>query len=299
MKVDLNDIAVFVEVARVESFSAAGRSLGLPPSSVSRRVARLESALGFKLLHRTTRSVGLTDSGRIYYQRVSRIAGAIDDAERAVHEATDTPGGLLRVTAPPDAGGVIWDLLEGFIADHPAVDLEILHTLEYLDMVEENIDIALRGGSPPDSQLFAARKLFGSRILLAAAPSYLARRGVPADVRDLDDHDCIAMDTWAPNAIRSLHGERGPVRLNLRNRIRVNRLETAQQAALAGFGIAPLLEMTCWRDLGEGRLTEVLRGALPMESGFWIVYPANRPIAAAARALVDHCVRVAPSIAPR
>ena len=295
---DLNDVVVFTQVVAKGSFTEAGKQLGLPPSAVSRRVARLEERLGFKLLHRTTRSLGLTDSGRIYYDRTSRIPRQLEEAARAVNQTRATPSGLLRITAPPDDGGVIWQLLSGFVISYPDVDLEVIHTLDYLDIVERGIDVALRGGDPPDSTLFTAHQLFDSRILLAASPDYLARRGTPKRVEDLEDHDCIAMDTWAPNAIRSLDGDRGPVRLKLRNRVRVNRLDTAHRAARDGVGIAPVLAMMCQTDLKSGALVEVLQGALPPASAFWAIYPAGRRSSAAAQALIKHLAEVAPTVAP-
>jgi len=179
MAVDLNDVAVFNEVAAAGSFTAAGKKLGLAPSAVSRRVARLEERVGAKLLHRTTRSVGLTDAGRRYYARTAKLTLQLEEAERAVHDQKHDPSGLVRITAPPDDGGLVWALLEGFIRAHPRVDLEIVHTLEYLDLLEEGIDLALRGGSAPDSSVFGARKLFDSRMLLVASPGYLAERGTP------------------------------------------------------------------------------------------------------------------------
>lgn len=298
MELDLNDVVVFNEVVASGSFTAAGKKLALPPSAVSRRVARLEARLGFKLLNRTTRSVGLTDSGRIYHEHTSLIGEQLENAARAVADTRDRPTGLIRITAPPDDGGNIWALISGFLDANPDVDIEIIHTLDYLDLIDEGIDIALRGGAPPDSTVFTAHKLLTSRIMLVASPDYLERRGTPKQVRDLETHDCIAMDTWAPNAIRSLDGDRGPVRLKLRNRVRVNRLETAQEAALAGLGIAPLVEMICWQHLRKGELVEVLRGALPMESGFYAVYPAGRRVSAAAKALIDHMLSVAPTLMP-
>lgn len=296
MKLDLNDVYVFTEVVYCGSFSAAARKLGLPTSTISRRIARLESALAFKLLHRTTRSVGLTDSGRIYYERTSRIAHDIEDAARAVSEYQDTPSGLLRVTAPPDDGGVIWAMLVGFIRDHPDVELEIIHTLDYVDLIEANVDVALRGGSPPDSTALAARKLIDSRFVLVASPDYLERRGTPKRPEDLARHDCIAMDNWVPNAIKALHGPDGPVRVDFRNRVRSNRQETARKAALEGFGIAPMVEMTCLAQLRSGALVEVLPGAIPFPATFWAVYPIARGRSAATRALVSHLARTVPSL---
>ncbi|MEM9460754.1 MAG: LysR family transcriptional regulator [Myxococcota bacterium] len=297
MKVDLNDIVVFTEVVATGGFTAAGKKIGLPASAISRRVARLEQNLGFKLLSRTTRSVGLTDTGRIYYERIARIAHDVEDAERAVNEFRATPSGLLRVTAPPDDGGVIWAMFSGFVRDHPEVDLELRHTLEKVDLIEQGIDVALRGGAPPDSTQLCAYKLVESRFVLVASPDYLERKGVPQRPEDLARHDCIAMDNWVPNAIRALEGPDGPVRVDFRNRIRSNRQETARKAALDGFGIAPMVAFTCWKELRSGALVEVLPGAMPMPAPMWAVYPASRSNSAATRALVDHLARTVPKLA--
>ncbi len=297
MKIDLNDLVVFTEVVSCGSFTAAGKKLSLPPSAVSRRVARLESNLGFKLLNRTTRSLGLTDTGRIYYERTARIAHDVEDAERAVSEFRSTPSGLVRVTAPPDDGGVIWAMFSGFVRDHPGVDLQLIHTLEYVDLIEQGIDVALRGGSPPDSTQLRAYKLVDSRFVLVASPAYLERKGTPTHPRELAEHDCIAMDNWVPNAVRALQGPDGPVRVDFRNRIRTNRQETARKAALDGFGIAPMVAFTCWRELRSGALVEVLPGAMPMPAPMWAVYPASRSNSAATRALVDHLARTVPALA--
>ncbi len=294
MQLNLNDVVVFTEIVRRGSFTAAGRALALPASAVSRRLARLEGDLGFKLLHRTTRSVGLTDAGRVYYERTARVAHELEDARRAVHAYLDTPSGLLRVTAPPDDGGVIWAMIAGFIRDHPEVELELIHTLEYVDIIREGIDVALRGGSPPDSTQLRARKLIDSRFVLVASPDYLERRGVPTRPEQLAEHDCIAMDSWVPNAFKALVGPDGPVAVNFRNRVRCNRQETARMAALDGFGIAPMVEMTCWRQLESGALVEVLPGALPGPASFWALYPVARSKSAATRAFVDHLARNVP-----
>ncbi|MEM7158100.1 MAG: LysR family transcriptional regulator [Myxococcota bacterium] len=297
MKIDLNDLVVFTEVVSCGSFTAAGKKLNLPPSAVSRRVSRLETTLGFRLLNRTTRSVGLTDTGRIYYERTARIAYDVEDAQRAVQEFRSTPAGLLRVTAPPDDGGVVWAMFSGFVRDHPEVDLELHHTLDKVDLIEQGIDVALRGGAPPDSTQLRAVKLVDSRFVLVASPEYLERKGTPQRPEDLARHDCIAMDNWVPNAIRALHGPDGPVRVDFRNRIRSNRQETARKAAVDGFGIAPMVAFTCWRELRSGALVEVLPGALPMPAPMWAVYPASRSNTAATRALVEHLQRIVPTLA--
>lgn len=293
-KSDPNDVMVFTEVVTEGSFSAAARKLDVPVSAVSRRVARLEQRLGEKLLRRTTRKVGLTDLGRVFFDRVADLGRRLEEAERALAVTREAPQGRVRITAPPDDGGIVWRLLRGFVRDHPDVEVEIVHTLAYLDLVEEGIDLALRGGTAPDSTVFTAHCLFTSRILLCATPGYLADHGTPERVEALSSHICVGMDTWAPNAIRRLDGT--PVRLELHNRVRTNRLDTIQAAVLDGLGIGPLLAMNVAEALARGHLVEVLRGCLPMESPFWVVYPAARQGTAAAKALVAHLMAVAPEV---
>ena len=188
---------------------------------------------------------------------------------------------------------MIWQALSGFVRDHPAVDLEIRHTLEYVDLIDQRIDVALRGGAPPDSTELVAHLMWDSRMLLAASPEYLALHGTPKSVEDLANHAGVCMDRWAPNAIRRVDGDRGPVRVEMRNRIAANSLDTAQRAALDGLGIAPLMLLTCQEDLDRGSLVEVLRGALPDSARSWIVYPRAKRRSAAAQALIDHLLVVA------
>jgi len=297
MDLDLNDVAVFNAVVRESGFAAAGRALGLPGSAVSRRVARLEDRLGFKLLNRTTRRIGLTEAGRRFHAHTAGISDAVTEGVRAMNASRAMPSGLLRVTAPPDDAGIIWALLSGFLVAHPNVDMALTHTLAKVDLVSEQIDVALRGGPPPDTDLYAAHQLFDSRLLLAASPGYLAARGTPQDVEALADHDGICMDPWAPNAIRRVRGDRAYARVQMRNRLRANSLATAQQAALDGLGIAPLLHLTCRDNLEGGRLVEVLRGALPDHAPMWAIAPLGRQRSAAAEALLRHLVEAARRLA--
>ncbi len=285
--VDLNDLALLDAVVRFESFSAAARELGLPASSVSRRIARLEQAAGAVLLKRTTRSVALTEAGRLFHGQTSSIPGHVQDAVRAVASLQSAPRGVLKVAAPPDHGGVITTLLTAFMSEYPDVDVHVRHTLERVDLLGEGVDVAIRGGQAPDTSVYTARKLFDSRILLAASPEYLAEHGTPQRAEDLADHWGLCMDPWAPNGLRRLDGDRGLVNISLRNRLRANSLHTAQLAALAGLGIAPLLALTCSQELADGRLVEVCPGALPDHAPMWVLSPLSRVKSAAATAFVD------------
>jgi len=292
VSVKLSDVMVFAAVVRTKGFSAAARELELPPSAVSRRVKRLEASLGCVLLHRTTRRVGLTAAGRVYYERIARVPRLLEEAEEAVAAVSSTPKGTLRVAAPPEDGGVIWAALQGFLVDYPEVDLEVLHSLTYIDLIEQEIDVALRGGAPPDSPDLVAQLLWDSRMLLAASPEYLERRGTPVRVEELVNHEGICMDGWAPNALKRLYGDKSAIRITMHNRVRSNSLATARLAALDGLGIAPLMKITCQEDLDRGALVEVLKGALPMSAKGWAVYPVTRERSAAAQALIDHLARL-------
>ncbi|MEN0062546.1 MAG: LysR family transcriptional regulator [Myxococcota bacterium] len=297
MHVDYNDVVVFAEVVRARGFTAAGQVLDLPASAVSRRVARLEKALGYALLHRTTRRVGLTDAGRLFYERIATIAAQVDAGRRAVAASRRTPSGVVRITIPPDEHGILWSLLSPFVHTHPDVDLEVIQTLEKLDLLEHDIDVALRGGPAPDTADHRAVQIFESRILLAASPEYLAAHGIPERVEDLSEHLGVCLDGWVPNAIRRLPAsdDGTPLRIEMRNRLRSSSLQMAQRAALEGLGIAPVLEMAAQDALNQGRLVEVLPGALPPSSPMWAISPLERARSAAVTALVDTIVAEAQS----
>ena len=296
--VDLNDLDVFARVVAEGSFSGAARGLALPTSTVSRRIARLEKACGLTLLHRTTRRVALTEAGRVFHDRTVGLRSQVDAALREASRVQESPSGILRVTMPPDYHGVLWPLMSDFLVDYPEVDLPIRETLEAVDLLKDGIDVALRGGAPPDSTEFTAQVLFTSRILLAASPVYLAQHGTPERVEDLANHMGLGMDGWAPNAIRRLDGDRGYVHVSLRNRLRVNAMATAQRAAVDGLGIAPLLALTCQEELACGALVEVLRGALPPEATMWLVSPRARVKSAAAGAFVGSVMAAARRLHP-
>ncbi len=239
--------------------------------------------------------MGLTAAGRVYYERIARVPRLLEEAERALIDTHAAPRGTLRIAAPPEDGGVIWATLHSFMVNFPEVDVEIHHALGAVDIIAEGFDVALRGGSPPDSADLTARLLWDSRMVLAASPAYLDVHGAPTSVEDLAHHTGICMDGWAPNALRSLSGDRNFVRIKMHNRVRANSLETARLAALDGFGIAPLLLMSCQVDIDSGALVEVLKGTLPMSAKGWLVYPVAKERSAATQAFIDHLLASAPT----
>lgn len=190
---DLNDTLVFVRVVEHGSFIAAARSLQLPKTTVSRKVQDLETRLGAQLLHRTTRKLGLTEAGNIYFEHCQRIARELDEAESAVGQLQQGPRGWLRITAPYSLGiERIAPLLGEFHTLHPDVRVEMLLTNETVDIIDKELDIALRVGPLPDST-FIARSLATLRTQVFASVAYLERHGEPLHPDDLQHHRTLAM----------------------------------------------------------------------------------------------------------
>lgn len=196
---DLNDTLIFVKVVEHGSFISAAKALRLPKTTVSRKVQELETRLGAQLLHRTTRKLGLTEAGNVYFEHSQRIARELEDAESAVGQLQGGPRGWLRITAPYSIG-VTWiaPLLGEFHARYPEVRVEMLLSNEPLDLIAKEIDVALRAGNLPDSNL-AARRLSVFRTQVYASPLYLERHGEPLHPDDLQHHRALAMQKYRRN----------------------------------------------------------------------------------------------------
>src|SRR4051794_6644985 len=174
---DLNEMLVFTRVVQAGSFTAGAAALGMPKSSVSRKVSELEERLKARLLQRTTRKLSLTDVGRIYYEHCARIVSEVEDAERAVNSLQETPRGLLRVTAPTNFA-FLGPIVSDYLKRYPEVRVDLFCTGRTVDLVEERFDVAIRAGALADSSLIA-RSLGSAKWLLVATPAYLKKRGRP------------------------------------------------------------------------------------------------------------------------
>ena len=291
---NLNDIKVFTRVVEAGGFTAAAKDLGMPTSAVSRRVARLEEALGVRLLQRTTRSVRTTESGQAYYQRTARAMEELAAAERAVEALQEEPRGLLRVTVPEDFGGRFWPIIDAFLEHYPKVRIDLELTGRMVDLVGEGFDVAIRGGMPPDSTL-VGKKLRTHRRLLVASPRYLDRAGTPIAMDDLANHDCVLFAPWSGAGVGTgrgtwelCAGASGNRQVVVHGRIRANHLGLVKAAAVAGRGIAQLLDDQCETELRDGSLVEVLPGTCLTGGSIWVVYPSREHLSPAVRAFVEH-----------
>ena len=237
---DLNHVAVFIRVVELESFTAAANQLGLPKSSVSRTVTRLEEDLGVRLLQRTTRQLHLTEAGHAYYERARLALSGLEEAASAASNLGTEPRGIVRVTAPPDLGVLnLAELVARFARKHPLVHIELSLTSRFVDLVAEGFDLALRAGKLKDSSL-VARKIGSDSLGLFAAPAYLRRRGRPKSFAELADHDCVLFHGKNGKAEWRLSGPRGEERVTVHGPVSVDEMSFAQRAVASGIGIGLL-----------------------------------------------------------
>ena len=283
---ELAEAATFVQVVESGGFSAAARVMGLPKSTVSRRVARLEERLGVQLLHRTTRSMRLTDAGELFRASASHGLQSLRDAFSAVREASDTPSGVLRLTAPPDLAEPIAELVAGFSRKYPDVFVVMDLTSERVDLVTRGYDAALRAGTLADSSL-VAKKLAPADAGIYASPAYLADHGTPEHPKDLAGHHCVLFRELAPKATWRLKRGREEVSVAVNGVTSADDLGYVKNATVNHMGFAWLPFFLVTREVREGRLTRVLPEWRLGGGALYLVYPPSRHIPARLRTFRD------------
>jgi DNA-binding transcriptional LysR family regulator len=278
--VDLNDVATFVRVAQGGGFTAAAKGLGVPKSTVSRAVARLEGALGVRLVHRTTRALALTDAGRSYYERVRGAVVGLADASADVVDMGTEPRGTIRITAPVDLGQMLLaDVIAGFVAKYPQVHFEVSLTGRVVDIVGEGFDMAIRASPLNDSSL-VARKLGGADLGLYASRAYLRARGTPARVTELAGHEFIGFRPMSSNgAPLALTGPEGVEHVEAHPGIVVDDLLFVHRliAAGSGIGVLPLFfSGACASKREKDDLVRVLPEHVVRSGSLSLVAPSAR-----------------------
>jgi LysR family transcriptional regulator, regulator for bpeEF and oprC len=294
---DLNDLKVFEKVAALESFSAAGRALGIPKSTVSRCVVRLETQLGTRLVQRTTHSVRLTEAGLALKERCTEILTRVNEAVDYISSLSAVPKGLLKISAGIGFGYfVLAEILPSFLERYPGVDVSLDLTSRSVDLVAEGIDVTIRMGHMPDSRLIATG-LGAMHRYLCAAPSYLDRRGSPQTIEDLKDHITIEMPgiNGMPRTWIFHKNDRDIVKFEVPPRLLVNDPGVIYRLAVNGAGIACISGYLSGPDIVAGRLVRLFpEWALPPVE-INAVYPSNRELSPIVRAFVEHIKKVTTS----
>ncbi len=252
----LNRLLYFNCVVETGSISQASRIFDVQPSSISRQLAALEQELGVRLLNKTTKNTGLTEAGHRYYEFSQRIVSEFEQAKRAVNDLQENPQGTLKISITVGFGeSVVLPLITKFMSLYPNIELKLELTERVVDLVEENIDIAIRSGRLPDSTLIAKRLAFNN-FLLCASPQYLANKGTPHCPEDLINHQCIrySYSRWKDWFLMA--EER--TKLTINNAISVNSVNGQKQLVMNGAGLALLPLWAVNNELEDGSLRQVM-----------------------------------------
>ena len=292
MNLEPNDLVLFARVVDEGSFSRAADRLGYPKSTVSRRVAALETQLGEQLLRRTTRKLTVTDFGRAVLEHAHHVVEDVAAAQSLAQHRQVQPSGRLRVTMPNDMGNlVLAPMLAEFVLKYPAVTLEVDLSSRFVDLIAENFDVAVRMGELRDDATLAARRIASFTSGLYAAPSYVARRGVPAEPEALMEHDALRVlaRTGDPQVWTLVRGEARWEGIPP-GHATANSPELLMRMALGGAGIAMIHDSFAVPYLERGELVQVLPDWSTPPVAASAVFPGRRLMPAHARAFVDALV---------
>lgn len=275
--VDIEGVEAFVRVAETMSFTEAGKSLGLPKSTVSRRLSRLEERLGVRLLHRTTRKLALTEAGSKYLGQVAPALAAIQAASSELGDRESELSGTVRVTAPFNFGvSFLGGLVARFIEKYPEIDVELALSDRLVDLIGDGYDMAFRGGRLEDSTL-VARPLGRGGSWLVASPDYLARDGVPESVADLEKKECVLFRGHEGVERWTLEGPEGKVlTVAVSGRVNGDEYGFVRSATKAGAGIACIPWVLVTHDVASGALARVLPAWGTSGGQMHLVYPSAR-----------------------
>ncbi len=280
------ELATFVAVAESGAFNAAARTLNLSPPVVTRLISALEQRLGARLLVRTTRRVVLTDAGTRLLADATRVLADLEAAESAAAGAHLSPQGLLRVTAPVLFGQqYVLPILRAFLDATPAVSASTLFVDRVVDLIDEGLDVAVRIGDLADSSL-SAQRVGAVRLVVVAAPAYLARQAPPAELEDLARHRVVQARSMAAGTWSFVKDGRR-TNVAVQPRLTVNTVAAAVDTAVTGWGVARALSYQVAEALAAGSLVELVPGSDDRELPIHIVHTEGRLSAAKTRAFVD------------
>ena len=294
---DLNDLFYFVQIVERGGFTAAGRSLGMPKSTLSYRMQQLEAALGVRLLNRTSRHFGPTQAGEEFYRHALLMVRAAEEAESHARQSVTELAGVVRFTAAMGtAQFALRDIIMRFMQEYPRVDLVEYVTSRQVDLLAENFDVAIRAhsGELPDSTL-VRRTLAVAPWILVAGSEYLKRAGSPETPQDLKRFPCVLV--WRANRTAAWHlrrhstsrrGGRSELIQPPAPRLVSNDMSSLKRAAIEGVGIVALPAYVCKSELRTGELTQVLRGWFADESTFSALLPYRRGLLPTVRTFVDY-----------
>ncbi|WP_448951339.1 LysR family transcriptional regulator [Labrys neptuniae] len=286
----LTGIVAFVHAAEQLSYVAAARIMGATPSAVGKAVARLEARLSVRLFHRTTRSMSLTEEGRVFYERCKRVIDELEDAEASLLQSRAKPEGRLRVSMPHIVGHHLFlPILPAFAASFPKIELEVDFEDRVVDLVSEGVDVVIRSGELADAGLIA-RPLGQQHFVVCASADYLARRGLPQTPAEVTRHACIHFKYPSSGRIAPWAFQSPYERLLLPKSLVFNNTDAGLQAARDGLGLAHLPVYVAEASIRVGSLKPVLTAFMQPFGSLSLVWLSNRQLSPKVRAFVDFMV---------
>lgn len=278
------EMRFFIEVVKQGNFTSAAQVLGISKQLVSRRIIALEERLGVRLLHRTTRKLSATETGKIFFQRAQHILQAMHDVELEISHHSDTLRGLLKISTPLSFANLrLAPALTAFMQQHPQLEIWLDADNRHVDMISEGYDMVIRVTDQPEEGM-VARKLEDAAMRFYCSPDYIARHGAPQSPQALSSHACLThrASEWIFAEQDQIH------RIHIQPRLKSNHGEVLRDAAIAGLGITGLPAFYVMEDLQNGRLVEVLAGFTAQQASIYAMYPYHKQMSASTLALVAH-----------
>ena len=293
----LTSMAVFVRATDLGSLTAAASALGMSSQMAGKHVRALEDRLGTPLMHRSTRRQSLTDAGRLYYERCRRVLAEVEAAEAVIEDISATPRGRLRISAPVGFGASrLASVLIDFMARYDGIEIELVLTDRYVDLVDEGYDAVVRLGPIAETSL-VARELVSHRQIVCASPAYLAEHGAPETPESLTDHACLGFvnASGLPYAVWRFTKNGADHTVRIRSRFQVNDGRVLSAAAAAGHGIILQPEAVLRDAIERGFLVPVLTDYQAPSRSMFLMFLARRPQPPKLRALIDDVVKAFPA----
>jgi len=293
---DINAMALFARVLQHGSLSEASRRLGVPVSTVSRKISALERELGVRLLERTTRALKPTESGRDFLPHCQKILDGLDGARAALKKRQTVVTGTLRLAAPPSLSELLLvPLIHSFLQRHPDVSAKVLVTDRHLDLVDDEVDVSLRVGRQPGSSL-VFRQLIRFRHILVAAPSYLAKAARLSHPTDLRNHRLLGFTKWFEDVSWKLTNGHTIERIPAKLWLGINDYAGVISAAVSGMGVAEIPSIICRRELRRRSLVRVIPHWQFEEVDLSAYYLTRRYPSRAVELFLDHCAENAEAV---
>ena len=292
---DIEVLELFVEVMRTRNFTDIARARGIAPSSVSRAMTNLETELGIRLFQRSTRKLAPTEAGQIYFERIFPVLGELQAARLIAADLSEEPNGTLRVTASTVYGDMhIAPLLPEIAKRYPSLDIELILTDAYLDLIEERIDIAIRVGTLQEST-YIARQLKKMTFYICASPAYLEQHGTPETPHQVSAHDCLLFPRPGYNLNWLFKDSSGKMtEVPISGKCLITNSQAIRKCAIAGMGLTLLPDWLVEEDIRSGALIRLFNDftvtATDYEGAIWLMYPSREYVPVKTRVFMDYLI---------